>query len=247
MGKLPTMPDHNRIYQEQAARYAEMVAHEDYHGHLLPAIQAITPVAGLDVVESGAGTGRLTALLAPLARSLCALDLSPHMLATAAATLSPCRFAAADHRALPLPDACADLLVSGWSVCMLVVNYDETWQAQVTQALREFHRVLRPGGTLILIETQGTGAETPQGHPHLDPYYAFLESQGFTSTWIRTDFKFASEAQAQSLIGFFFGEEMAANLVSQYGIMTPECTGLWWKQKAKGRKQASTNEKLRLH
>ncbi|MBN2005144.1 MAG: class I SAM-dependent methyltransferase [Anaerolineae bacterium] len=226
------MPDLNRIYQEQPERYAELVAHEDYERNLLPAINAIVPVAGLDIVESGAGTGRITAQLAPLARNLFAFDLSTPMLKTASTTLRLGRFAAADHRALPLPNACADLIISGWSVCMLVVNYHETWQAQVTQTLHEFRRVLRPGGTIILIENQGTGAEKPQGHPNLDPYYAFLESRGFTSTWTRTDLKFASEAQAHALIGFFFGEEMAANLVAQYGIMVPECTGLWWKQEA---------------
>ncbi len=224
------MPDLNRIYQEQTARYAELVAHEDYESRLLPAIQAIAPVAGLDVVESGAGTGRITRQLAPLARKLYAFDLSPHMLAQAAQT-QRAQLAVADHRALPLPDACADVVISGWSVCMLVINYTETWRAEVTQSLREFFRVLRPGGTAIIIETKGTGAETPQSHPRLDPYYEFLENQGFTFTWIRTDYKFTSETQARSLIEFFFGEEMATNIVSQYGIMPPECTGLWWKAK----------------
>ena len=54
------MPDYQAIYQNQAAQYELMVSREDYQGNLLPALNAIRPLAGLDVVELGAGTGRLT-------------------------------------------------------------------------------------------------------------------------------------------------------------------------------------------
>lgn len=227
------MPDYNHIYNHQADLYAQLVAYEDYEQHLLPALNAVAPVAGLDVVESGAGTGRLTALLAPHVRSLRAFDLSAAMLGEATRRLHGAHTphcAVADHRALPAPDASADLVLSGWSVSALVVNYRETWPAQVTQALREFARVLRPGGVIIIIETKGTGHETPVTYPNLADYYAFLEAQEFESTWMRTDFKFKNEAQAQTLMGFFFGADFAGDIVAQYGLITPECTGLWWKR-----------------
>lgn len=227
------MPDYNHIYNHQADLYAQLVAHEDYEHNLLPALSAIVPVAGLDVIESGAGTGRLTALLAPHARSFGAFDLSPAMVGEAAHRLRaahPIRFAIADHRALPAPDASADLVLSGWSVSALVVNYRETWQAQVAQTLREFARVLRPGGTIIILETKGTGHETPVDYPNLADYYALLKTQGFASTWVRTDFKFENKAQAEALTGFFFGEKFAKDSVAQYGVIVPECTGVWWKR-----------------
>ena len=70
-------------------------------------------------------------------------------------------------------------------------------------------RVLRPGGTIIIIETLGTGETEP--HPMADwfaEYFDFLENDlGFQSTWIRTDFKFDSLDQAAATISFFFGDE----------------------------------------
>ena len=228
------MPDHTQIYNAQAVKYEQMVACEDYEQHLLPALNAIHPLTGLDVVESGAGTGRLTALLAPHARSIHAFDLSPHMLTVAQAKLRNAphvTFAAADHRALPVPDRSADLLISGWSVSMLIINQQHTWETPITHTLNEFERVLRPDGTLIIIETQGTGAETPQGHPRLNPYYAYLEAHGFTPTWIRTDYQFADEATSHELMRFFFGDEAAQRWVTQYGRIIPECTGIWWRTK----------------
>ena len=47
----------------------------------------ILPLDGIDVVELGAGTGRLTCLLAPLVQSIQAFDISPHMLEVASTKL----------------------------------------------------------------------------------------------------------------------------------------------------------------
>ena len=228
------MPDYDKIYNTQAVAYEQLVMYEDYEHNLWPTIDALRPVAGLDVIDTGAGTGRLTALLAPHARSLRVFDLSPHMLGITYQKLGDapqCTLAAADHRALPVPGNSADLIISGWSVCMIVGNYPDpdSWELQVGRALAEFERVLRPDGTLIIIETKGSGHVTPASHPHLDPYYAFLAAQGFHYIWIRTDFKFDDEAQALESASFFFGEEAAQRWVGQYGCIIPECTGIWWK------------------
>ena len=62
-------------------------------------------------------------------------------------------------------------------------------------------RVLRPGGTIILLETLGTGHETPNPpSPIMSQYHAFLEREGFDSTWMRTDYQFASLAEAETLM-----------------------------------------------
>ena len=227
-------PDHPEIYRSQAEQYEALVSREDYRGNLLPAIQAVLPVEGMDVVELGAGTGRLTCLLAPLVRSIQAFDISPHMLEVAAGKLQASglhnwQTRVSDHRQIPLGDGAADLVISGWSVCYIVVDHPETWQAELGRVLSEVRRLLKPGGTLLLIETLGTGFETPEPPPHLLEYYAWLNEQGFQQAWIRTDYRFESLEVARELAEFFFGREMLAKIVETGGEITlPECTGLWW-------------------
>jgi len=226
------MPD-KEIYDEHADQYEQLVSYEDWEGNLAPALSRIRPLDGLDVIELGAGTGRLTCLIAPQVKSILALDASAPMLQVAKAKLERgglrhCRVAVADHRRLPFADASADLILAGWTIAQMVAWNLDTWQTQVESVLAEMRRVLRAGGTIVIIETLGTGHATPYRPEKLAPYYLLLEARGFSSTWIRTDFRFESVTQAESLIGFFFGTELEHQLVQEHGTTVPECTGLWW-------------------
>ncbi len=230
------MPDFQTIYARHAAAYQRMIAYEDYQGHLLPALARIRPLDGLDVVEFGAGTGRLTVLLAPLVRRIWAVDRSAHMLGVAASRLAVSgargwRLAVADSRQMPFPAACADLALEGWSFGHLTGWHPDNWPDEVRRALAEMMRLLRPGGTALVIETLGTGRETP--HPPtgaLAAFYALLENEyGFASSCIRTDFCFESPQQGADLTRFFFGDELADGLLRENRRVLPECTGLWWR------------------
>jgi ubiquinone/menaquinone biosynthesis C-methylase UbiE len=227
------VPDERAVYARQAGQYDRLVQREDRDGRLLPALEAVRPLAGLDIVELGAGTGRLTLLMAPLARRVWAFDASRHMLARALVKLPPVRFphvqlAVADHRGLPLASKSADLAIAGWSLCYLVVDHARAWRHELGRGLAEMWRVLRPGGTILLVETLGTGHEEPYRAGLLADYYAFLEQQGFASSWIRTDYRFASLAEAEALVRFFFGDDLAALVLERGRLDLPECTGLWW-------------------
>jgi ubiquinone/menaquinone biosynthesis C-methylase UbiE len=234
---LLSVPDHFQlIYALHADRYEALVAREDYQGNLLPALAAICPLEGARVVEMGAGTGRMTRLLAPAARSILAMDASPHMLAQAAALIrrdgsSNVSLAVADNRRLPVGDGVADVSLQGWSFGHFTDWFPDTWQAEIGQAVDEMLRVLRPGGMAILLETLGTGSETPAPPtPGLADYYAYLERErGFSATWLRTDYRFVSLAEAESLVRFFFGDELADRVVREEWVILPECTGLWWR------------------
>jgi len=233
-GRL-TMPDHQTIYQQAAGRYDRLVSCEDAAGNLLVELNKITSFAGRQIVELGAGTGRLTRLLAPLARTVHAFDLSPHMLAFAAQRFDalPLKnyiFTVADHRAIPLPAASADVVISGWSLCYLAQGDRRAWQPDLELVLDEIHRLLRPHGWLILIETLGTGFETPNPPEKLRPYYDFLESNGCSRTWTRTDYCFETVAEAVDLTRFFFGDELADQLERNCRHRLPECTGFWFFQ-----------------
>jgi hypothetical protein len=64
----------------------------------------------------------------------------------------------------------------------------------------------------------------------LAEFYAWLEgTHGFQTTNIRTDYQFDSLAEAEQLSRFFFGDELADEVVSKNWVILPECTGVWWK------------------
>jgi ubiquinone/menaquinone biosynthesis C-methylase UbiE len=227
------MPDHKTIYNEAAANYELLVSREDYQGNLLRAIRGVLLLAGIDVVETGAGTGRVTRLLAPLVNSIAAFDSSTHMLEVATGTLTAGGWhnwhtGVADHRHLPVEDASADLCIAGWSICYLVDWNRQDWKTPVDQALAEMERALKPGGSIVIIETQGTGFTTPHPPAHLVKYYQYLVALGFRDKWFRTDYRFASPQEALQSSTFFFGEEIARQID---GVILPECTGLWWRSK----------------
>lgn len=224
-----------RIYQTEGDRYEALVSREDYLGHIPRALDEIIHADGLETLDLGAGTGRLTLMLAPRVRSIGALDVSAEMLHVcrdrlAAGGLSNGWVAVADHRRVPVPDCSTDLVVSGWSVSYLAVWSPEKGVSELDVWLEEMGRVLKPGGTVILFESLGTGNETPLRLEHMESTYAWLDVRGFQNKWIRTDYKFSSVEEAADLSGFFFGEEMAARVREQAMIVLPECTGVWWKK-----------------
>jgi ubiquinone/menaquinone biosynthesis C-methylase UbiE len=230
------MSDQQRkIYQSDGDRYEALIAREDYQGNILLAIEEILKVDGLDILDLGAGTGRLTLLLAPRAGSIHSFDASAEMLRVcrerlAANGLSNWQVDVADHRQLPVTDQSADLAVSGWSVSYLAVWNQENGTAELDKWLAEMKRVLRSGGTIILFESLGTGNEAPMRLEHVESTYQWLDSHGFENKWIRTDYKFESVEEAAELAGFFFGEEMADQIRKKGSVILPECTGVWWRK-----------------
>ncbi|MDX1994408.1 MAG: class I SAM-dependent methyltransferase [bacterium] len=231
--------DHfQQIYVSKAAQYDALVSAEDYQGNLLPALDAIRPLAGLEVVEFGAGTGRLTRLLAPIVKFIRAYDGSAHMLGTAAQRLGEMGLVnwtvtQADNRTIPAEDASADLAIAGWTFGHSVAWYPDLWQEEIGRMLAEMQRILRPDGTMIILETLGTGRETPAPPtPGLAAYYSWLEdAQQFTMRWVRTDYQFTSVAEAEQLTRFFFGDALADRVLSEGMLILPECTGIWSRQK----------------
>ncbi len=109
------------------------------------------PDAGADLLDVGTGPGTLpidAALRWPGIRAT-GLDVSPAMLefAAAAADLaagerSRLRWVRGSAVALPFPDASYDAVVSAFTFQFI---------PRQQQALREFHRVLRPGGVLAWV------------------------------------------------------------------------------------------------
>jgi demethylmenaquinone methyltransferase/2-methoxy-6-polyprenyl-1,4-benzoquinol methylase len=111
-------------------------------------IPADRPVAIIDVAVGTAEVAMEIARQRPNAR-IFGMDFTPGMLAVGQRKLrkrglaSRIRMTAGDARALPLPDACADALTISFGIR----NVEER-----DVALREFFRVLKPDGKLLVME-----------------------------------------------------------------------------------------------
>lgn len=222
-----------KIYQTDGDRYEALVAREDHQGNIMKALEEIVTPDGLDILDLGAGTGRLAVMLAPRARSMRAFDVSAEMLRVCrerfeASGLSNWEVEVADHRQLPIANRSADLAVSGWSVSYLAVWNPETGRVELDNWLGEMKRVLRRGSFIVLFESLGTGNESPVRLEHLREFYPWLDEAGFQNKWIRTDYKFTSIEEAEELSRFFFGDELGDGVKANHWVILPECTGVWW-------------------
>jgi ubiquinone/menaquinone biosynthesis C-methylase UbiE len=229
--------DFHRIYRDHADAYDALVAAEDCEGRLRPALEAIVPLAGATVLEVGAGTGRVTRLLLDAGARVVASEPAAAMRAVARRRIARlptarCALLGADARALPVRAGWADVAVAGWALGHLRAWEAPRWREAIGRALAELARALRPGGTLIVIETLGTGEETPRPPtPELAEYYAWLEGeQGMERAAIRTDYRFPDSESAARALAFFFGGGFAARVLERRWTRIPVCRGVWWRR-----------------
>lgn len=227
------MTTQEEIYKTEGDKYEALIAREDYQGNILKSLREITPLEDRLVLDLGAGTGRLACLLAPIVKSVHAFDISEEMLRVCRekftkSGLSNWQVDIADHRKLPVADASANLVVSGWSLSYLAVWNPDTWREELETWMTEMKRVLMPGSFIVLFESLGTGNDAPIKLEHLDKFYPWLDEMGFQNKWIRTDYKFESLAEAEELSRFFFGDELGNKVREKGWVIMPECTGVWW-------------------
>jgi len=104
-------------------------------------VSALRLSSGATVLDLGCGTGDLCDVVAGAGYSPVGVDFSAGMLA-AAHTRAP--LARADALTLPVPDASADGVVSGFALRNFV---------DLDRFFRECARVLRPGGRVAALET----------------------------------------------------------------------------------------------
>jgi SAM-dependent methyltransferase len=99
--------------------------------------------AGAPVLDVGCGPGHVTAFLATLGLDARGLDLSAGMVAEARRLHPSLRFDAASMLDLPCAGEALGGIVAFYSVIHLQAD-------QLPRAFAEFHRVLRPGGLVLL-------------------------------------------------------------------------------------------------
>lgn len=131
---------------------------DDYYGstfHLEGLLAALDP--GWTVADLGCGTGRTSAVVAPFVSQVVAVDASAEMLGAARGRLAG--LANVDVRegtleAVPVADATVDL-----ALLVLVLHH----VADPAAVLREAHRILKPGGRVIVLDMQPHDREEYRG------------------------------------------------------------------------------------
>lgn len=136
------------VAEDYAAHFADELAGKPFDRKLLDAFAA--DVTG-PVVDVGCGpAGHITRYLADRGVTISGVDLSPQGIKVARTRHPDLRFDVADMRTLPHPDATLGGIVAFYSVIHLS-------RAELPVVFGEFHRVLRPGGILLIAMHGGTG------------------------------------------------------------------------------------------
>jgi ubiquinone/menaquinone biosynthesis C-methylase UbiE len=154
---------------------------------ILACLSSLEPSTdGGSLLEIGCGNGFLLQILRerfPAVR-LCGADYSADMVRLARTrNVARCEIRREDVRALTLPSASFDVVVS--ERCLINLPH----QRAQADALREIHRVLKPGGHLVLIEAfiegiqnlNGARTEVGLSENTVPPYNLWFDTQRFLS------------------------------------------------------------------
>jgi demethylmenaquinone methyltransferase/2-methoxy-6-polyprenyl-1,4-benzoquinol methylase len=142
-----------RIYDQTAAFYDEVVAAQQA-GPKLAALEVLARQRGERVLEVGAGTAWAFARLieATGADGAVGVDAAPGMIDVASQRVPGASLLLGDALRLPFLAAIFDCLLSTYTLEVLP-------DAAMLPALREWHRVLRTGGRIVVCNlTDGEGA-----------------------------------------------------------------------------------------
>ncbi len=160
------------------------IARENYWFRRHEAAYMWPAVRGARVLEVGCGEGYGTALLARDATSVLGVDYDALTIAHAARTYPQASFARANLAALPVRSATIDVLAT-----LQVIEH--VWHHH--EFLAQCHRVLRPGGTLLVTTpnrlTFSPGLDVPVNPFHTKEFtatelVALLRACGFVPTFV---------------------------------------------------------------
>ena len=163
------------VFDRFASSFDERLAMLDYQAPRLvgEALSELLgpPNARLDVLDAGAGTGLCAPWLAPYARRLVGVDLSPGMLDKAKRRGQYHQLVTAELVAyLDQHPSAYHLVVSADTLCYF---------GELDAALKSARRALRPGGHLVFtVESLAPSAESPEGH-RLQPHGRYSHARDY--------------------------------------------------------------------
>lgn len=208
-------------YDTVAASYADLLRNsldeQPVVRHLLALFaEMVHDAGGGPVADVGCGTGRVTAHLRGLGVDAFGVDLSPGMIAMAHRDHPGIRFDVGSMTDLDLADGSVTGVLAWFSIIHVP---DE----EVRKAFLQFHRVLGPGGVLLLgffagdgttLKTQGYGGHPMKVYVHrrtVEQVVEWLDEAGF-----RTEVRLLHRVDETVAGGMLIARPLAATYISIY-------------------------------
>ncbi|GAA3355631.1 class I SAM-dependent methyltransferase [Saccharopolyspora gregorii] len=188
---------------------------QDVSGALWAALRASCDWSGGDVVDVGCGDGFHLGVFAESARSVVGVEPHPPLVERARSRVAGMPGVAvlqAPAQRLPLAGACADLVHARTAYF---------FGPGCEPGLVEAERVLRPGGTLAIVDLDGScspyGDWMRADSPRFDPVAVerFFQLHGFRSESVRAVWRFADRAELAAVLGIEFSPKVARRALRQ--------------------------------
>jgi ubiquinone/menaquinone biosynthesis C-methylase UbiE len=174
---------YDTVAREYAERFAGELAHKPLDRELLERFASLVHGRG-KVYDLGCGPGQTTAFLHGRGVEVCGVDLAPALLREAGQRHPGVAFVQGDMLALACPDASLAGVIAFYSI----LHFSPPDRRR---ALAEMHRVLQPGGLLLLAFHLGEGSihvEEFLGHAVVLHFMLFT-AQGVTDELVQARFE----------------------------------------------------------
>jgi demethylmenaquinone methyltransferase/2-methoxy-6-polyprenyl-1,4-benzoquinol methylase len=163
------------------------------------------------------GTGEMAALLcrlAPEETAIYALDLTPSMIAQARQKpeAAQIRFTVSDVKALPFADQSLDLITISFATRNINLSKDT-----LIQTFAEFHRLLKPGGRFVNLETSQPSSPIVRRGFHLY-IKLFVRAVGSRISGSKAGYAYLAHTMPR-----FYPAEELADLMRQAGFRQVTC------------------------
>lgn len=204
-----------QIYEQLGVEGLESRTSPEWDRRTVDRVKSMLAATSIErILDAGCGYGRIGIPLAAAGYSVVGIDVSPMMLAEAQRRARVAGVVVdwqlGDFCRLPYPDRSFDVVLCMWLTFNELLQEDDQ-----IEALREMHRVLRPGGWALLdgppyMEDVGETDEVDMSE------YAAQASQSSAFTTVPMD---------QCSVGQRFSNLMDRVDVTRYELMVDDCPG----------------------